>query len=157
MSNKANELQLMGKHSVSFDDQGRITLPKCIVEILNQNNIESVVTTIPPKSECILIYPPERWDEVYESVVNLPNLDEATSAFVRKIIGLAYPVKIVSRSRISIKNEHLKVLGIESTDKGFCIVGVGKRLELWSDQQFLEHITRPLELNIDSLNLDISL
>ena len=91
-----------------------------------------LVVTVDLFATCLCIYPLPVWEEVEREFDALP-VTEKNRRFKRRILGHANDVDMDGSGRILLPPVLRKFAGLE---KKLVLVGQGKKLELWSEQQW---------------------
>jgi len=125
----------IGISSLSIDAKGRVAIPKNHRDRLAAEGISEMVVTADPE-RCLLIVGKPEWKVIQEKLASAPNLDQKVRAYLRMYLGHATWVEFDSNGRILLPAELRNWAGIER--KGV-MLGLGRKLELWSDTRFAEN------------------
>ena len=117
----------MGEYHQKLDEKGRLIIPAKIRYELGDNFI---ITR--GLDGCLFIYKKETWDKIINSYQTLPNVKEARN-FMRFFLSGATPQNFDKQGRINISAPLIKHA---SLSKEVVIIGVGDRLEIWSNDNW---------------------
>ena len=92
-----------------------------------------LVATIDTQNPCVLIYPLPAWEQLEQEIQELPALNPAVRRFQRLIIGHATDLEFDSAGRVLLPQPLRNYAGL---DKKVVLVGQGKKLELWSEDNW---------------------
>lgn len=122
-----------GCHNINMDAKGRIAIPARMREELDAASEGRIVLTANADEErCIAIYPEPQWEEVRQQVEDLPNMHPVAKRLQRKVLGHATPLELDSAGRILVPPT---LRDYARLDKKLMLVGQGKKLELWNEEQ----------------------
>jgi MraZ protein len=101
------------------------------------------------------IYPESEWQKVRDQVNALPSAKRAHRALQLKLVGAATLLEPDSNARILLPPSHRNAAGIE---KRAVLLGMGSKLELWSEQAHLAQIRQTIvEDEVSDAMLDLRL
>lgn len=118
-------VMFMGEYHHTIDEKGRITIPSKIREELTD---EFIVTR--GIDNCLFVYRTEDFKELIREYKELPNTKDARN-FMRFILSGAVPSTIDKQGRLNINDNLIKYANLV---KDCVIIGVGDRLEIWSNE-----------------------
>lgn len=121
----------IGEYSASLDDKGRLAIP---VKFREQLAGRVVVTRGLDNS--LFLFPMGEWQELAGKLANLPLSQANTRAFSRLMLAGAMDLEVDKQGRITLP-AYLKTFA--SLDKKVVVVGVGGRLEIWSEQKWEDY------------------
>ena len=122
-----------GLSYISLDAQGRLAIPtRYRGELLESCDGQSIVT-IDTENPCLLIYPLSIWEEYEPKLLGLSDLDPVYRRMQRLMIGHATEVKLDSAGRVLLPAPLRKKVGL---GKQVVLVGQGRKMELWDEQQW---------------------
>ena len=121
----------MGEYHQKIDDKGRLTIPAKIRYELGDNFI---ITR--GLDGCLFVYKNERWEKIINHYQELPNIKEARN-FMRFFLSGANPQTFDKQGRINISSPLIKYAGLS---KNVIVIGVGDRLEIWSEDNWNKFI-----------------
>lgn len=124
-------IMFMGEYHQKIDDKGRLTIPAKIRYELGDNFI---VTR--GLDGCLFVYKNERWEKIINHYQELPNIKEARN-FMRFFLSGANPQTFDKQGRINISSPLIKYAGLS---KNVIVIGVGDRLEIWSEDNWNKFI-----------------
>ena len=124
-----------GVNNVNLDAKGRIAIPARFREQLRSHCQGEMVITIDTDEKCLLIYPQPDWDDIQRKVEALPSFNAAARRIQRLLIGHATDVPMDASGRILLPPPLREYARLEK--KGI-MLGQGKKLELWSEDSWVE-------------------
>ena len=122
----------MGEYHQKIDEKGRLTIPAKIRSELGDNFI---VTR--GLDGCLFIYKKETWEKIINNYQELPNVKEARN-FMRFFLSGATNLEFDKQGRINISQPLIKYADLS---KDTIIIGVGDRLEIWSNDRWEKLLT----------------
>ena len=120
-------VMFMGEYHQKIDEKGRLTIPAKLRTELGDNFI---VTR--GLDGCLFIYRKETWEQIINNYQNLPNIKEARN-FMRFFLSGATNLEFDKQGRINILSPLIKYAELK---KETVIIGVGDRLEIWSNDKW---------------------
>ena len=126
-----------GETAVTLDDKGRVAIPATYRELVANAGNRLVVTYNPFEFGCLWIFPEKEWDRAREQVTSLPGIKKINRMLQLKLIGAAAHVEPDGNGRIQLPASQRAGTGIE---KRAVLLGMGNKLELWSEQAHLANI-----------------
>ncbi len=127
MWGKVGDFMFMGEYHHTIDEKGRLTIPSKIRYELGENFI---VTR--GLDGCLFVYPKNVWDKIVSKYQELPNVKDARN-FMRFFLSGATSTVFDKQGRINITTPLIKYADLT---KDCVIIGVGDRLEIWSEQRW---------------------
>lgn len=121
----------MGEYHQKIDDKGRLTIPAKIRYELGDN---FVVTR--GLDGCLFVYKKETWEKIINHYQELPNVKEARN-FMRFFLSGATFQDFDKQGRINLSTPLVKYAGLS---KDTIVIGVGDRLEIWSEDKWNKFI-----------------
>jgi MraZ protein len=118
-----------GAAKVTLDVKGRMVLPTRVRDTLAQLGERQLVATVDP-DQCVLIYPMTAWQQVQDSLLELPNLNAETRWLQRLVVGYATDLDLDSHGRVLIPGELREFAGLQ---RDAMLFGQGNHLELWDE------------------------
>ena len=122
-----------GIHQVSVDVKGRMSLPARLRDDLAQYDEEGVVVTIDPISRCLLLYPLSEWELIQQKLDKLPSFQPQARRLQRLLVGHATDLDVDKAGRILLP---APLREFARLDKKLTILGQGKKLEIWSQEEW---------------------
>jgi len=116
----------MGEYQHSVDTKGRLIVPSKFREALG----DSFVITR-GLDNCLFGYPMDEWRKLEEKLKSLPMTKKDARAFARFFFSGATEVEVDKQGRINIPSPLIQHANLE---KECVVVGVGERLEIWSEK-----------------------
>ncbi len=142
----------MGEYHHTIDDKGRLTIPSKIRYELGET---FVVTR--GLDGCLFVYPKNVWDNIVRKYQELPNVKDARN-FMRFFLSGATDTQFDKQGRINIASPLIKYAELQ---KDCVVIGVGDRLEIWSEERWNSFIDEnednlsDIADNLFSANLNI--
>ncbi len=122
-----NKPYFRGRSVHRLDAKGRLRIPTKFREVLQKNYTDALI--IAQLGECLVAYPPERWEEEIESkALNLSEVLPEHRSFLRRFISSAEECEFDNQGRILIPpmlREDAR-LGQEVV-----LAGLLKKFEIW--------------------------
>ena len=125
-------VMFMGEYHQKIDEKGRLTIPAKLRSELGDNFI---VTR--GLDGCLFIYKKETWEKIINNYQELPNVKEARN-FMRFFLSGATNLEFDKQGRINISQPLIKYADLS---KDTIIIGVGDRLEIWSNDRWKNLLT----------------
>lgn len=119
---------LMGEYHHTIDDKGRIIIPSKFREELGS---EFIVTR--GLEECLFVYSKDKWNSIMEQLNKIPFTKKDARSFMRFFLSGATAMEFDKQGRINITSPLISYANLE---KDCVIVGVGDRLEIWSEEKW---------------------
>ncbi len=120
-----------GEHHYSLDEKGRIVLPPKFRRALG-----NAVVVTRGLDECISVYSPAEWAR---NEKKLRSQAVSRRDFVRFMLASAEDVEIDGQGRLTLP-AHLRQYA--KIDREAVVIGVGARLEIWSQENWQKYIAR---------------
>ena len=131
-----------GETAITLDEKGRLTIPTCFREQVEQVcGGHLVVTYNPFESGSLYIYPQPAWETLREQVNALPRIKKFSRQLQLKLVGSASLQVLDGSARISISASHRNAVGIE---RRAILIGMGDKFELWSPEAHAAQIAQTL-------------
>lgn len=96
-----------------------------------------IVLTAHTQDRCILIYPETEWDIISKQIQALPTFNKHAQRAQRLLIGYAAPMELDGNGRVLVTPTLRNYAGL---DKNLMLVGLGKKLELWNEETWLQSV-----------------
>lgn len=119
---------LIGEYHHTIDDKGRIIIPSKFREELGS---EFIVTR--GLENCLFIYPSNRWNEIVNKLNAIPFTKKDARNFMRFFLSGATAMEFDKQGRINITSVLISYADLK---KDCVIIGVGDRLEIWSNDNW---------------------
>ena len=116
---------LMGEYHHSIDEKNRLIIPSKFREELGT---EFVITR--GIESCLYIYSKSSWERITNSLANLPFTKKNARSFNRFFLSGATEAEVDKNGRVLITSPQIAYANL---DKNCVVVGVGDRLEIWSE------------------------
>lgn len=121
---------LMGEYHHSIDEKNRLIIPSKFREELGT---EFVITR--GIESCLYIYSKSSWENITNSLANLPFTKKNARSFNRFFLSGATEAEVDKNGRVLITSPQIAYANL---DKNCVVVGVGDRLEIWSETNWNE-------------------
>ena len=128
MEDNSLNISFTGEYNNSIDQKNRLSIPAKYRKALSPVNNGTFVLT-KGFDECLVLYPLDEWKKVELQLGSLSSIKIKNRSFVRSIVRCAVHLKYDSQGRIAIPENLLKYAKI---DKNVTIIGMIKKIELWS-------------------------
>tara|TARA_Y100001960_G_scaffold116232_1_gene124518 strand:+ start:680 stop:1138 length:459 start_codon:yes stop_codon:yes gene_type:complete len=128
MEDNSLNISFTGEYNNSIDQKNRLSIPAKYRKALSPVNNGTFVLTR-GFDECLVLYPLDEWKKVELQLGSLSSIKIKNRSFVRSIVRCAVHLKYDSQGRIAIPENLLKYAKI---DKNVTIIGMIKKIELWS-------------------------
>ncbi|MDF3054605.1 MAG: cell division protein MraZ [Gammaproteobacteria bacterium] len=122
-----------GINLVQLDAKGRVAIPSRYRTQLDEATDNQFIVTIDTQESCLLLYPLREWEIIEEKIQGLPAFDKQARRIQRLLIGHATDVELDGNGRILIPPLLREYAELE---KQVMLVGQGKKLEIWSEQNW---------------------
>ena len=121
-------IMLMGEFHHNIDEKGRLTLPAKFREELGDNFI---ITR--GLEECLFVYTNDEWKKITNKLNSLPFTKKDARSFMRFFLSGATAAEFDKQGRINITSP---LIAYADLKKECVIIGVGDRLEIWSEEKW---------------------
>jgi MraZ protein len=118
-----------------MDAKGRVALPTRFRELVHDCCSGRLVITIDMDQKCLSIYPVSEWETIERQISDLSSLDPLALRMKRLLIGHATDVELDASDRLLIPPP---LRQFAELDKKTVLIGLGKKLELWSESAWEE-------------------
>lgn len=134
-----------GRFEHTIDTKGRISIPSRFREILRDKYDERLVIT--NYDGCLAVYPYTEWEVIEQKASNLSMLKKEPAQFLRFFYSGAQECSIDKLGRLLVPQV---LRDYARLDKDVVVVGVLKRIEIWSKEQWESIIVKSQE-NFDNV------
>jgi MraZ protein len=110
-----------------------MSLPARLRDDLAQYDDDGVVVTIDPVSRCLLLYPLSEWELIQQKLDKLPTFQPQARRLQRLLVGHATDLEVDKAGRILLP---APLREFARLDKKLTILGQGKKLEIWSQEEW---------------------
>lgn len=143
-----------GETPVTLDDKGRLAIPSAHREtVVRVSSNRLVVTYNPFEHGCLWIFPEKEWETLRDEVNALSKAKTVHRNLQMKLVGAAAQVEPDANGRVQVPASQRSAMGIE---KKAILLGMGNKLELWSEQAHLAKIRETIgegDITEDMLDL----
>ena len=122
-----------GVNEISLDAKGRMAIPARYRELLLDHGNGKLVATVDIRDACLRLYPLPVWEDLAAELEKLPSTNPAVRNVQRRILGYASDIEMDSSGRVLLPPALRKYASLE---KDLVLVGLGKKLELWSEEKW---------------------
>lgn len=136
---------LTGSHSINMDAKGRMAIPTRIRESFVASCEGRLVLTAHTQQRCLLVYSEPDWLERLPKIQKLPDTNDAASRIKRLWIGYATQLEMDANGRILVPPT---LRSYAKLDKKLMLVGLGDKMELWSEDSWLELLEQPVDTEL---------
>lgn len=145
-----------GEISITIDDKGRLAIPTVFREtVARECGNRLVVTYHPYERGSLWLYPQAEWEKVRDQVNRLPVAVAGHRLLQMKLVGAATFVEPDAHARLLLPATHRNATGI---DRKAVLMGMGNKIELWSEQAHLELIQKTIaEADVSEAMLEMVL
>ncbi len=120
-----------GINTINLDAKGRMAMPSRYREQLMAACAGRLVVTIDTNHRCLLLYPLAEWEQIEREIESLSSFDPMSQRVKHLLIGHATDLELDGNGRILLPQELRSYAGLE---KHLCLVGQGKKLEIWGQE-----------------------
>ena len=118
----------MSEYNHTLDAKSRLIIPSKFREALGE---EFVISK--GMDGCLFVYANEDWKAFEEKLAELPMTNKDARKFARFFLSGADTVEVDKQGRVLIPSHLKEFAGLE---KDVVLVGVGKRIEIWSKEKW---------------------
>lgn len=125
-----------GEVAIKIDDKGRMTIPTAMREqIASECSNRLVLGYDPFEGRCLMLYPEDELKLVRQQVMSLPRADKNARLMQRRFLGSIQLLEVDGNHRLTLPPSFRKTVKLE---KNAVLIGMGNKLELWSEKGYLE-------------------
>lgn len=124
-----------GANNINLDAKGRLAIPVKYRDMLMEHCSGELVITIETNERALLIYPRPEWEDLERKVQSLSSFNPATRRVQRLLIGYATDTALDGSGRILISPPLREYAQL---DKKTIMLGQSNKLELWSEENWLD-------------------
>ncbi len=121
----------IGEYSYKIDNKKRLAVPNKF-----RSSLSKKVVITRGLDNCLFLYSEKEWEKLAEKLSRLPLSQKDARGFARIMLAGAMEVKIDKLGRILIP-DYLKKYA--SLKKNVVIAGLYNRIELWSEEKWIEY------------------
>ncbi|WP_395684279.1 division/cell wall cluster transcriptional repressor MraZ [Dokdonella sp.] len=144
-----------GETAVTLDDKGRVAIPAAHRDLVAKSGNRLVVTYNPFEHGCLWLFPQAEWERVRDVVNGLSSMVAVHRNLQRKLVGAAAALEPDANGRIQLPASMRSQSALE---KRAVLLGMGNKLELWSEQAHLATIRETIgEAQITEDMLELTL
>jgi MraZ protein len=115
----------------TIDSKGRIIVPARFRDVIKASGEDGIVVT--RMDDCLFAYTHDRWRELEQKILDLPEKSGRMRRFERRFISAAQDCKCDAQGRILIPPFLKKYAELE---KEIVLAGMLKRFEIWSRERW---------------------
>ena len=115
-----------GRSAARLDAKGRLRIPAKFREVLQKHYTDALIVS--QYGECLVAYPPEKWDDIEAKALHLSQVHPEHRSFVRRFISGAEKCEFDNQGRILIPpllREDARL------DQEVILVGMLANFEIW--------------------------
>ncbi len=131
-----------GSHSINMDAKGRIAIPTRVRELLQETCSGRIVVTAHTENRCLHVFPEPQWEEILPKIEAFPSFNKISRRAKLLLMGHASPLELDANGRVLLPPTLREYAGME---KKLMLVGQGKSMELWCEEQFSAYIDSPID------------
>ena len=124
-----------GINTINLDAKGRMAMPARYREQLVAVCAGRMVVTIDTNHCCLLLYPLTEWEQIERQIEALSSFDRMSQRVKHLLIGHANDLELDNSGRVLLPQELRQYAKLE---KHVCLIGQGKKLEIWDQQSWSE-------------------
>ena len=121
---------LVGNFQHSLDDKNRIRLPSKHRDVMGSKYI-----LMPGMNGCIFVYPVDEEQKLIKAMQDLESFDPDQAEWLRSISEYSDVVEADSQGRFMLSPDLIAIAGI---NKDVRIVGAINKVEIWSEERYME-------------------
>jgi MraZ protein len=130
-ANETTLKPLLGTDEATLDKKGRLLLSKKKRERLGTDFAVAF-----GDCGCLVAYPKERWQQIYENIMQYESINQGRQQYTRLVLGLADDeLNFDSEGRFVIPS---KLRELAKLKDDVVIIGCGDRLEIWDAREYEE-------------------
>ena len=123
-----------GRFDLKLDPKGRLSLPPALRHALPTTSAQVVITNSRYQNmSCLHVYSIAQWQELERSIAKLSSLNPNVQAFQRFYLSGGQVVEVDAQNRILVPQSLRKFASLETHA---IVVGMGEKLEIWSEQNW---------------------
>lgn len=126
-----------GSHAINMDAKGRIAIPTRVREQLQAHCQGRIVLTAHTENRCLHIFPEPYWQEILPELEELPTFNKIARRAKLLLLGHSCQLECDANGRVLLPPT-LRDYG--NFEKKLKLVGQGKGLELWGEEEFARYI-----------------
>ena len=119
-----------GVSALHLDAKGRMAVPSRYREKLLADGGNQVIVTLDPNGRCLLLYAMREWEQLEQTLVRLPNLDEGAYLLKHALLGHATDCELDAQGRILLPAIPRSMVSVE---RQVALVGMGNKFEIWDE------------------------
>jgi len=131
----------IGEYRCKIDSKGRVVIPSKLRKDLFTQGVKNVFITR-GLERCLFVFPENMWYAQTEKLKSLPFTKVDPRAFTRLFFSGAFQSKIDGQGRVVLP-QHLG--SYAELNENIVIIGVGDRLEIWSEDNWNSYSKRAME------------
>jgi len=121
-----NKPYFRGRSVHRLDVKGRLRIPAKFREVLQNHYTDALI--VAQLGDCLVAYPPERWDEIESKALSLSEVQPEHRAFLRRFVSSAEECEFDNQGRILIPPLLREDAGL---DQEVVLAGVLTNFEIW--------------------------
>lgn len=125
-----------------MDPKGRMAVPSRIRDELVELCAGRLWLTAHMQEKCLLVYPEPEWQQILPKIQSLPTIHPEVRRIQRLFIGQAVNLEMDGNGRILVPPTLREFAHL---DKKLMLVGLGNKLELWSEDAWHQQLDQPAQ------------
>jgi MraZ protein len=125
-----------------MDPKGRMAVPARIRDELVELCAGRLWLTAHTQERCLLVYPEPEWQQILPKIQSLPTIHPEVRRIQRLFIGQAVNLEMDGNGRILVPPTLREFAHL---DKKLMLVGLGNKLELWSEDAWHQLLDQPAQ------------
>lgn len=121
-----NKPYFRGRSVHRLDAKGRLRIPAKFREVLQNHYTDALI--VAQLGDCLVAYPPERWDEIESKALSLSEVQPEHRSFLRRFVSSAEECEFDNQGRILIPPLLREDAGL---DQEVVLAGVLTNFEIW--------------------------
>lgn len=138
----------LGTTSLTLDAKGRIAIPARYRAQLIEMCGGKLVISYNPLDKCLPIYPYDEWLQCEQKMDAVQDRSVKFRSFQRLIYSYTNDVDMDSNGRVLVPQSSRDEIGLK---KNACLIGHGKKFELWSEERWLQNREKEDQELVESL------
>jgi len=122
-----------GITNLNLDAKGRMAMPTRYRDLILERCDGRLVVTIDTDERCLLIYPMPDWELIEGQINAMANVNPRARRFQRLLVGYATETDMDTNGRLLLTTPLRQYAGL---DKRTVLIGQGKKLELWDEENW---------------------
>ena len=132
-----------GDFQIKIDAKGRFVMPSAFLEQAESDGVRTFVIKKDIYEKCLILYTQSSWRERVEAVkARLNPFNRQHNSFLREFFKDTAEAVLDSNNRLLVPKRLADAVSLE---KDIIVIGLGDKIELWSEQVFNDSRVSPQE------------